>query len=86
MTLLRDLVSHHIQQHSTKSTNRIYLLPCFWRLTFLVHQTSFIYYQELASYIALLKKPISRYPIYWEAHQLLCFLLGSAPFVILLRF
>ena len=37
------------------------------RLTFLVHQISFIYYWELASYIAFVEKPTSRYLICWEA-------------------
>ena len=62
-----DLVSHHIQQHSTKPTNRTYLLPCSWRLTFLVHQTSFIYCWVSASFITFVGKPTSRYPICGEA-------------------
>ena len=45
--LSRDLVSYHIQQHFTKSTNRICLSPYSWRLTFLIHQTSTIYYWEV---------------------------------------
>ena len=57
----RDLVSHHIQQHSTKSTNRTYLLPCSWRLTFLIYQTPFIYYWELAFLYRIIEKRISRY-------------------------
>ena len=36
--LLRDLVSHYIQQHSTKSTNCTYLLLCSWWLTYSIHQ------------------------------------------------
>ena len=66
MTLSRDLVSHHIQRHSTKSTDRTYLLPCSLWLTFLVHQTSFIYCWESAFYIAFVEKPTSRYLICWE--------------------
>ena len=37
--LSRDLVSYHIQQHFTKSTNCTCLSPCSWRLTFLIDQT-----------------------------------------------
>ena len=55
MTLSHDPVRHYIQWHSTKSTDRNYLLPYSWRLTFLVHQTSFIYCWEAATYIALLR-------------------------------
>ena len=36
--LSRDLISHHIQRHSTKSTDRTYLSPCSWRLTYPIHQ------------------------------------------------
>ena len=69
MILSRDLINHHIQQHSTKSTNRIYLLPCSWRLIFLIHQTPFIYCWESAFLYCIVEKPTSRYPICWEAHQ-----------------
>ena len=44
--LSRDLVSYYIQQHSTKSINCTCLLPCSWQLTFLIYQTSSIYYWE----------------------------------------
>ena len=44
--LSRDLVSYHIQRHSTKSTNRTYLSLCSWRLTFSIHQTLSIYCWE----------------------------------------
>ena len=57
MILSRDLISNHIQWHSTKFTNCTYLLPCSWWLTFLVHQISFIYCWESASYIAFLRRP-----------------------------
>ena len=45
--LSRDLISYHIQQHSTKSTNCTCLSPCSWRLTFLIYQISSIYYSEV---------------------------------------
>ena len=69
MTSSRDLISHHTQPHSTKSTDWTYLLPCSWRLTFLIHQTPFIYCWELAFLHCIVEKPTSRYPICWEAHQ-----------------
>ena len=70
MTLSCDFVSYHIQQHSTKFIDCTYLSPCSWRLTFSVHQNSFIYYWESASYIAFVEKPTSCYPICWDAHPI----------------
>ena len=69
MTSSRDLISHHTQRHSTKSTDRTYLLPCSWRLTFSIHQTPFIYCWESAFLHRIVEKPTSRYPICWKAHR-----------------
>ena len=57
-----DLVSYHIQQHSTKSINYTCLSPYSWRLIFLIYQTSSIYYWEvfhLSSYLLRLISPSS---------------------------
>ena len=52
----RDLVSHH-NDILLKSSNCTYLSPCSERLTFSIHQTSFIYCWELTFYIVLLRSP-----------------------------
>ena len=79
MTSSRDLISHHIQQHSTKSTDCTYLSPCSWRLTFLIHQTPFIYCWESAFLHRIVEKPTSRYPsVILLQFQ---FLLTNIPFV-----
>ena len=67
MTLLRNPISHYIQRHSTMSTNCTYLLPCYWRLTFSIHQTPFIYCCELTFLHQIVEKCTSRYPICWKA-------------------
>ena len=46
MTPSRDLVSHHVQRHSTKSTDCTYLPPYSYRPTFSIHQILSIYYWE----------------------------------------
>ena len=79
MTPSRDLISHHIQRHSIKSTNCTYSLPCFWRLTFLIHQTPFISCQESVFLHCIVGKRTSRYSSvillqFW-------FLLTNIPFV-----
>ena len=79
MILSRDLISHHIQRHSTKSTNLIYLSAYSWRLTFLIYQTPFIYCWELAFLYCIVGKRTSRYSSvillqFW-------FLLTIIPFV-----
>ena len=84
MTLSRDLISHHTQQHSTKSTNCTYLLPCSWRLTFSIHQTPFIYYWELAFLHCIVEKHTSRYPSvillqFWFLFTIIPFV-GTWPF------
>ena len=71
MTLFRDLGSHHIQQHSTKSTNCTYLSSYFWWLIFLIYQTSFIYYWKLFFLHHINHKRTSRYSICWKVHHLL---------------
>ena len=52
------------QRHFTKSTNYTYLSSCFWWLTFLIHQISFIYCWEPASYITLLRSPQAAIPFF----------------------
>ena len=84
MTPSRDLISYLAQRHSTKSTDCTYLSP--WRLTFLIHQTPFIYCWKLAFLYCIVKKPTSRYPICWKAYKPLSYLLGGALSVILLQF
>ena len=79
MTPSRDLISHHTQQYSIKFTNRTYPLPCFWWLTFSIHQIPFIYCWELAFLHRIIEKRTSRYPSiillqFW-------FLLTNIPFV-----
>ena len=79
MTPSRDLVSHHIIRHSIKSTNCTYLLPYSWRLTFLIHQTLFIYCWELIFLHCIVGKRTSRYLFvillqFW-------FLLTNIPFI-----
>ena len=61
MTSSRDLISHHTQQYSTKSTDCTYLLPCSWRLTFLIYQTPFIYCWESAFLYCIVEKRTSHY-------------------------
>ena len=58
----RDLASHHIQRHSTKSIDRTYLLPCSYRLTFLIYQTSSIYCWESAFLHCIVEKRTIRHP------------------------
>ena len=77
LTPSRDLISHHIQQHSTKSTHCIYPLPCSWRLIFSIHQTPFIYCWESAFLHRIVEKPTSRYPICWEAYQPSSYFVGT---------
>ena len=67
MTLSRNFISHYIQWHSTKSTNCTYLSLYSWRLTFLIHQTSFIYCWESVFLHLIVEKCTSRYSICWEA-------------------
>ena len=79
MTSSHDLISHHTQRHSTKSTDCTYLSPCSWRLTFLIHQTPFIYCWESAFLHRIVEKPTSRYPsVILLQFQ---FLLTNIPFV-----
>ena len=63
MTPSRDLVSHHIQQHSTKSTDRTYLSPYSYRPTYSIHQTPFIYCWESAFLHRIVEKRTSRHSI-----------------------
>ena len=63
MTPSRDLLSHHIQRHSTKYTICTYLLPCSWRLTFSIYQIPFIYYWESVFLHRIVKKRTGYYPL-----------------------
>ena len=66
--LSHDLISYHIQQYSTKSTNCTYLSPYSWRLIFLIHQTLSIYCWEAlhpSSYLLeLISPPLFLLPPY----------------------
>ena len=79
MTTSYDLVSHYIQRHSTKSTNCTYLLPCSWRLIFLIHQIAFIYCWESAFLHCIVGKRTSRYPSVILLQS--WFLLTNIPFI-----
>ena len=61
------LVSHHIQQHSTKSTDRTYLSPYSNLPTISIHQTPSIYCWESAFLHRIVEKRTSRHPICWDA-------------------
>ena len=74
MTLSHDLVSHHLEQHSTKSTNRTYLSLLFLTACpFNAPNLIYLFIGNQLSFITLLKRSqpsslLSSYhlPICWE--------------------
>ena len=93
MTLSRDLVSHHLEQHSTKSTDRTYLsllflTACLFNAPNLIH----LFVGNWLSFITSLKRSqpsslLSSYhlPICWETTFLDSIPLGTGSSLIALR-
>ena len=67
MSWSRELVCYHIQQHSTKFTNRIYLSPYSYLPAFSIYQTPSIYCWESALLYRIVEKRTSRHLICWDA-------------------
>ena len=93
MTLSRDLVSHHLEQHSTKSTNRTYLSLLFLTAhPFDAPNLIYLFVGNRLSFITLLKRSqpsslLSSYylSICWETTFLDSIPLGTRSSLIALR-
>ena len=93
MILSRDLISHHLERHSTKSTNCTYLSPLFLTAhLFDVPNLIHLFVGNQLSFITLLKRSqpsslLSSYhlPICWETTFLDSIPLGTGSSLIALR-
>ena len=93
MTLSRDLVSHHLERHLTKSTDRTYLSLLFLTArSFNVLKLIYLFVGNWLSFITLLKRSqpsslLSSYhlSICWETTFLDSILLGTGSSLIALQ-